>query len=117
MIESHGSPIVVRTRFAEFRLLPSGYIQAILLREGQNLTLDDPAAEDSNGDYLVSGGREIRDFMLDLDHAKVSSASGRLGARGKRIEVSGKSQSSPSLQKTLAMEVYDDFPALALTTT
>src|ERR1019366_8969392 len=113
---SPGSPIVVRTPFAEFHLLPSGYVQAFLLRDGKSLTLDDPRADsDANGDYLVSSGREIRDFVLDLDHAKVSSASGRLGARGKRIEVSGKSQSSPSLEKTLAMEVYDDFPTLALT--
>jgi alpha-galactosidase len=112
---SLGSPIVVRTPFAEFHLLPSGYVQAMLRRDGKSLTLDDPAAENSNGDYLVSGGREIRDFTLDLDHARVSSASGRLGAMGRRIEVSGKSQSSPSLEKTLAMEVYDDFPALALT--
>ncbi len=108
-----GLPILVRTTAAEFRLLPSGYLQATLLRDGQSLTLDDPGM--ASGDSVLTAGREIRDFVLDLKHAKVSDASGRLGARGKRIEVAGKSQSLPALEKTVIVEVYDDFPNLALT--
>ena len=116
IITGPGSPIVIRTSAAEFRLFPSGYVQASLLRDGQSMTLDDPLANaETSADSLVSGEREIRDFVLDLDHVKVSDATGRLGPRGKRVEVSGKSQASSSLEKTVAIEVYDDFPNLVLT--
>jgi len=109
---------VVRTSAAEFQVTASGYLQAKLLQNGQALTLDDPTAEANAGaDYVVSGGTEIRDFVLDLEHARIADASGRLGAKGKRIEISGRSQSVAGLEKTLLMEVYDDFPSLALTST
>ena len=68
-------------------------------------------------DSLVIGGKEIHDFQLDLAHAHIADPSGRLGGRGKRIEVSGKSQSLPALEKMLVIEVYDDLPTLALTGT
>ena len=48
--------------------------------------------------------------MLDLDHAKVSAASGRLGGKGKRIEVSGKSSSSPTLRNSLSWSFTMTFP-------
>ena len=108
-----GNPIVIRTSAAEFRLFPSGYMQASLLSKGKDLGLDDPRIEDT-GDVLVSNGKEIRDFALDLTHAHVSPTSGRLGARGKRIEVAGKSPVVPALEKSLAEEFYDDFPNVAL---
>ena len=111
-------PLVVQTPAAQFRLFPTGYLQAILLRNGQALSLDDPPTGASiSADTLLSGGKEIRDFVLDLDHAKVGEASGRLGARGKRIEVSGKSASVPAIENAVIIEVYDDFPAIALTST
>jgi alpha-galactosidase len=110
-----GPAIVIRTSAAEFRLSPSGYIQASLLRDGKSLTLDDPLTDPAvSADSVASGGRAVRDFVLDLDHANVADASGRLGARGRRVEVPGKSQALPSLEKTVAIEVYDDFPSLAL---
>jgi len=114
----HGGPVVIRTLAAEFQLSTTGYLQAKLLQDGQGLTLDDPQAEPkSSVDYLLSGGKEIQDFALDLDQAKVGDASGRLGGSGKRIEVSGKSLSIPSLEKTVALEVYDNFPNLVLSST
>jgi len=70
----------------------------------------------SHADALVSNGKEIRDFVLDLAHARVSEASGRLGARGKRIELSGRVFSA-SYEKTVIVEAYDDFPNLALAST
>src|SRR5271165_1807902 len=107
VVTNSGLPIVVRTTAAEFRLFSSGYLQATLLHEGQSLTLDDPGkAGGDSGDSVLTAGREIRDFVLDMEHAKVSGASGRLGARGKRIEVAGKSQSVPALEKTVVVEVY-----------
>jgi len=108
-----GNPLVIRTSAAEFRLMSSGYIRSSLLSSGKNLSLDDPRSNDV-GDVLVSDGKEIGDFMLDLTQAHVGAASGRLGARGKRIEVSGKSATAPELEKSLAVEFYDDFPNIAL---
>jgi len=35
-------PLVVKTAVSEFDLTPHGYLQALLLRDGQRLTLDDP---------------------------------------------------------------------------
>jgi alpha-galactosidase len=104
--------IVMRTSSAEFRLLPSGYIQASLLRAGGTMTLDDPGAG-VDTDEVISGGRSIHDFVLDFDHAKIENASGRLGVKGKRVEVLAASAST-SLEKSVIVEVYDEFPTLAL---
>ncbi|HEV2395777.1 MAG TPA: glycoside hydrolase family 36 protein [Candidatus Sulfotelmatobacter sp.] len=63
----------------------------------------------------MSNGAEIHDFILDVEHPKISDASGRLGQRGRRIEVVGKNGSLPFLEETLVLEIYDNFPNLALT--
>jgi len=112
-----GPSIVVKTASAEFHLLPSGYLQASLLRDGQELTIDDAASNQGlKSDLPVIAGREVNDCVLDLEHAKVVEPSGRLGSRGKKVEVTGKSQSNPSLEEVFVMEVYDELPDLALTT-
>jgi alpha-galactosidase len=111
-----GGPVVIRTSTAEFQFSAAGYLQAKFLQNGQELTLDDAQAN-SSADYVVSGGKEIQDFVLDLDHARITNASGRLGASGKRIEVTGKSRSMASLERTVALEVYDSFPNLVLSST
>jgi len=111
-----GGPVVVRTGSAEFDVLPSGYVQAFLVKEGKRLTLDEPGpAHEAASDYLLSAGQGIREFKLDFDHVKVSDVHGKAGARGKRVEVVGQSSDAPAVEKTLALEVYDDFPNLALT--
>jgi len=113
-----GGPLVIRTPAAEFHFFPTGYLQASLLQNGQAFSLDDPpSATNISADSLLSGGKEIRDFVMDLDHARIGEASGRLGATGKRIEVSGKSASLPAIERTMVIEVYDDFPTIALTST
>lgn len=111
-----GGPLVIRTRSAEFDVLPSGYVQAFLLRNGARVTLDDPGKQGSaSGGELTAGGQPVDDFVFDLAHARVSDAEGKLG-RGKRVEITAASASRPSLRKTLTVEVYNDFPALAVTT-
>jgi alpha-galactosidase len=107
-----GGPAVIKTGSAEFDLLPSGYCEATLVKDGKRLTLDEPG---SAGESLVTDGKEIRDFILDFEHAKVSDTQGKLGAVGKRVEVIGRGPSG--LEKAVAVEVYDDFPTLALGTT
>jgi len=104
-------PLVVTTSTAEFQVLPSGYVQAFLAKSGNRLTLDEP--RDDSG-YLVQGNKNIH-FAPNFDQAKVTEASGKLG-RGKRIEISFHPlDPAASVQRTLVLEAYDDFPNLLLT--
>jgi alpha-galactosidase len=109
-----GGPLVITTAVSEFRLTPRGYVQAFLLRNGQRLTLDDPGADAAGGSATIAG-RRVRDFALDLSQPAVTDVTGKLGALGRRIEVTGRSASS-GLDETLSVEVYDDFPTMALVT-
>jgi alpha-galactosidase len=118
-VELHpGASAVIRSGAAEFKITSNGYIQATLLRSGQSLTLDDPQADPNvDADAVVASGKQISDFLFDFAHARVTGVSGRLGSAGKRVEIPSKSQSLPTLEKDLAIEVYDNFPTLALTST
>ena len=107
-------PLVVKTAVSEFDISSRGYMQAFLLRAGQRLTLDDPTA-DAAGGGLVVAGKPVRDFAFDLSKAAVADVTGKLGALGKRIDLTGHSASS-GLDETLSIEVYDDFPTMALVT-
>src|SRR5690242_4191849 len=78
-------PVVIRTAGAEFDILPTGYLQASLLKEGgQKLSLDDPPA-DTSADYAVVADKPTR-FNLDFSQTRIVPASGKLG-RGKRVEI------------------------------
>jgi alpha-galactosidase len=112
-----GAPVIVSSTEAEFDILPAGYVQAFLLKDGKRLTLDEPETSASSaGDIIVSAGGEIRDFTLDFGHVNVTDAKGRLGATGKRVEIPGSSPSAAGIEKLFTLEVYDDFPAIALST-
>jgi len=104
--------LIMRTPAAEFRFHPNGSMEASLLRGGDTATLDDPQAAASNA--VTIEGKEISDFSFDIDHAKISPASGRLGSAGKKIEIPGKSTSTPDIQSTVFLEIYDDFPSVLL---
>jgi len=113
-----GGPAVLKTASAEFEVLPSGYVQAYLLRDGKRLSLDEPETRAAvSSDYLLKAGKEIQDFTLDFDRVNVTDAPGKLGARGKRVEIAGRGSgdAGAAIEKTLSVEVYDDFPNLALT--
>ena len=112
-----GGPLVLTTNAAAFEVSPAGYVQAFLLRDGKRLTLDDPKQDQpAEGDYLVLSGKEIH-FVLDFGQAKVFEASGKLG-RGKHVEIPAHvlNPIGPSIQRTLTLEAYDDFPNLVLST-
>ncbi len=114
-----GEPITLKSAAAEFDILPSGYIQPFLLQNEKRLALDEPeAGSAASSDALVSAGKEIRDFTLDFSHAKISASRGKLGTRGQRVEITGRGSTAEAagIEKLLAVEVYDDFPSLALTT-
>jgi len=105
-----GRPIVLTTSAAEFQVLPSGSVQAFLLKDGAKLTLDLPSPD---ANYLSQDGKNIR-FTFDLDHAFINQASGKLGS-GIRIDIPAHASESANLQATLHVEAYDDFPNLLLT--
>jgi alpha-galactosidase len=112
-----GGPLVLKTSTAAFEVSPAGYVQALLQRDGKRLTLDDPKPDQpGEGDYLVLGGKEIH-FVFDFSNAKVFEASGKLG-RGKHVEIPAHvlNPNGPSIQRTLTIEAYDDFPSLVLST-
>jgi len=100
-----GGPIVLTTSSAEFQILPSGYIQASLIKGDQKLSLDQPGAGSS--DVLMQDGKPVQ-FALDLSAAKVVDSPGKLG-RGKRWKIRGHAQDA-NIQRTLQVEGYDAFP-------
>ncbi len=110
-----GGPIIVTTSTAEFQILPSGFVQATLLKDGQRLTLDEPGVGSTGGsDSIIHQGKEL-DFIPDFGQAKVVEATGKLG-RGKRVEIPAKplAASGIPLERALVLEAYDDFPNIAL---
>ena len=104
--------IHVETSTAEFVLTPFGYLKSNLRQDGRMVSLDEPG--NGAGTRLSAGHQNIDDIVFDLKTARISEAKGKLGRLGKRVEVSGAGKSNPNLKETLALEVYDDFPALAL---
>lgn len=110
--------ISIETSAAKFQILPSGYLRGYLRRNGAELTLDDPqsAGAADSADAVVMDGNELRDFDLDFTHAQISEASHRLGALGKRIEITAISKSRSEIEKTISIECYDNFPSLVLVT-
>jgi alpha-galactosidase len=109
---SHAS-IVLTTSAAEFRFLPSGYLQALLLQNGSCSSLDDSQLG-ADSEYLQTGGRQIRDFRFDLSRAVISDISGVAGGHGKRVEILGTSASLPDLQKTVLLETSDELPKVVV---
>ncbi|MGC2475961.1 MAG: glycoside hydrolase family 36 protein [Candidatus Sulfotelmatobacter sp.] len=110
-----GGPIIVTTSTAEFKILPSGFVQATLLKDGRRLTLDEPGVGSTGGsDSIIHEGKEL-DFIPGFGQAKVVEATGKLG-RGKRVEIPAKplAASGIPIERALVLEAYDDFPNLAL---
>src|SRR6267143_1453529 len=115
VVVTPGGPVSLTTRTSEFQILPSGYIQALLLKAGQQLSLDDPGqGNPEESDYLVRDGKEVH-FTMDFGQTKITEAVGKLG-RGKQVEIPAQpiGPSGTSLLRTLRVEVYDDFPNILL---
>jgi len=106
---------VVRTAVAEFRILPSGRLGACLLQGRRRFTLDE-AAPPARASGLIVGGKEVPDGAFAPADVKVLEAPGKLGARGKRVEIRARTNAAPRLERTLAVEIYEDFPAVAVVT-
>jgi len=110
-----GGPAVITTSTAEFQILPSGFLQATLVKDGRRLTLDEPNVGSTGGsDSIIHDGQEF-DFVPDFSQAKVLEASGKLG-RGKRVEIPARplAPSGVPIERVLTVEAYDDFPSIVL---
>jgi alpha-galactosidase len=99
----------VTTKTAQFVLSASGNLQGSLLSPNAKLSFEEAAP----GIEIISSKRSVSDFVRDIDHARIQNAEGKLGLLGKRIVITGKSAST-GLDETLTLEIYDDFPSLAL---
>ena len=108
-----GGPLILQTSTAEFHVLPSGYVQGFLLKDGKKLTLDEPAGARASSDYVVAAGKDIQ-FKLDFAQAKTRESEGKLG-RGKHVEIQAQPLDGVSgIQQILTVEAYDDFPNVVL---
>ena len=113
-VESSVDSIRIKTSQAEFVLTPDGNLTAAQTVSNAALTLDDP--DTSLGISVTAGAAIVNDFRRDLAHPNIQNANGKLGRLGKRIDIEGHS-SSTGLDEQLTIEVYDDFPSLALLST
>jgi alpha-galactosidase len=114
---SDGGPIVLTTSAAEFQLRPDGYVQASLLKDGKKLSLDEPnVGAPADGDFVLIAGKGVH-FTLDFQQAQVHEAIGKMGV-GKRVEIPARplGPSGTDLERVLALEVYDKFPNILLST-
>jgi alpha-galactosidase len=110
-VESAPDTVRIGSSSAQFLILPSGFVRANLLRDGKSLTLDDTG--EGPASMIQIDGHDLDKFDFDLAHAKVSDATGKLGGLGKKVEVSA-INSKKQLNATLSVEIYDDFPNVAL---
>ena len=101
----------VRTPVAEFLLMPDGRMTASIQKGGATASLDSRSLDSAQS--VTVGKKEYSGVVLDISHAEIRDASGKLGRLGKQIDVSGKIPGT-DLEETATLEVYDDFPNLAL---
>ena len=112
-----GGPAVLTTATAEFQVRPDGYVQASLLKDGKKLSLDESSVgSPADSDFVRIAGKDVH-FTLDFQQAQVHEAIGKLGV-GKRVEIPARplGPSGMNLQRVLALEVYDKFPNILLST-
>jgi len=103
--------ITIHSSAAIFLLSSTGQLTASLRQGGGTISLDTKMLE--SGQLITISKKEFAGVELDTGHPRIRDATGKLGPLGKQIEVSGKIFGT-DLEETLTLEVYDDFPNLAL---
>jgi len=111
IVNTSAAEIRVRTPTAEFVLLPSGALSARFQKGTTSLTLDTTSTEPAQS--ITIAKKSYQGANLDLASATIQDATGKLGSLGKQITVTGKVPDT-DLNETLTLEVYDNFPNLAL---
>ena len=110
-VASSTDGITIHSSAATFLLSSTGQLTASLRQGGDTASLDTKTLE--SGQLVTISKKEFAGVELDTEHARIRDAMGKLGPLGKQIEVSGKI-SGTELEEILTLEVYDDFPNLAL---
>jgi alpha-galactosidase len=111
VVNISGESIIASTPSAEFRLGPSGALTATLVGGSGRSSLEDKTLDLSQ--IISLSKKEHFGAHFDLAEAKVREASGKLGTLGKHVEITGTIPET-NLAETLELEIYDDFPNLAL---
>jgi len=110
-VSTQSDGIHLQTSQAEFVLTPSGALLTRLKNGTQWLTVDESGSNAAT--FVTLHKLSVTDFSRDLAHPHIQPALGKLGALGKHVEVQGHSPST-GLDEILTVEVYDDFPTLAV---
>ena len=106
-VQADRNSVRIRTSTGEFLLGPTGSLQSSFHEGSSNFTL----TEYGLGIEVKTAAGVVTDIKRDLALAKIENAMGKLGELGKRVTVQGK---SASLEETLTLEAYDNFPSLVL---
>lgn len=101
MVPGDQATAVLRSPAAEFRVLPSGYVEAVLSPAGRRLQLDDAGAEP--GDRLWIDGHAVAPAPYRLSGAH----------SGRKAELHAHVQNG-SIEKKLTVELSEDAPNLAI---
>ena len=112
VVRDPAGPLTLRTSEAEFRLTPSGEVEGTLIVDGRRLALQEKGGPGDSVEIAGTGRLAVR---LDLAGAGITDVQGPLGT-GKRVEVRGRSQGGATVERVFAIEVYADFPNLAVST-
>jgi alpha-galactosidase len=110
-VTATANAVLVDTPAAEFAVTPSGYVAASLVAGDRKISLDHAGSD--SGIEVTTAAKELSAAVFDVAHPQISETRGRLGTKGKRVEVTSEN-SAAGLEESLVVEVYDDFPQIAL---
>ena len=118
VLAERAAPIVIRVPGAEYDIWSTGYVQAYQIplqqHTSRRLSIEEQEPGPSAwGDKLWADGKEVTDFSYDFRSLKTTDVKSKVGRLGKHVEVTARSKSK-QIEKRLALEVFDDFPNLAL---
>ena len=103
--------VVISTGQAQFTLAGDGSLTATLDQNGATATLEAASAPASSTAPVVTiAKKDYTGATLDIEHAKLRQATGKLGKFGEQVEATGKIPGT-DLEETVTVEVYDDFLA------
>src|SRR5580704_5274514 len=82
--------VIISTGKAQFTLAPDGGLTATLDQNGAASTLEAAATPSTNAPIVTIAKKEYPGATLDLEHAKLREATGKLGKFGEQVEATGK---------------------------
>ena len=94
------------------------YCRVYLYQDGSLHSMNDIPPDPAKArppHFIAVGGEEIRDFQIDYKNVGASEIRTQFGA-GRKLNLTGYAKTSQGviIQKTLAVELYQDFPNAAL---